>query len=273
SGFVCGLGAGDTAAMSGRHFLSPRLEINTRGFKQGFPRQILEYDAKTLVCPIEFPLHLRPFELLCDLCKVIADEESVLIQFKILTEDGEVLLDLPDLLSDVALQMEDNNLTVYNNNILPLLERVNETRHGIYRIKENYRIALRFKPRLWHAGFVVPVKLKEFLRKFFANNIQRKDGSSLDVGFPRETETRYSLDADDYIELMAILGYNDFPVRRNVRGKKIRDNGMLSLNGKLKISWMMQMWMNGHTPDKETETVASRKGFRPQASMLFDSAI
>ncbi len=176
------------------------------GGKNGF----YSYDQgeDLLIERISFPLHLRPFELLCDICKMVSDNEGVSIFMEILDEDGELIVDIIDPLEEVAKQFERNNLKWYHDSIKGVMEENSESHHGAFRIKRKLYARLTFKHKLFDSEYRLNEKARKIIAGFFGDNIKRDNGSHLDVAFSlEESNFLYHLDPEDYKMIKKSLGY------------------------------------------------------------------
>ncbi|MBU0634509.1 MAG: hypothetical protein KKB82_06750 [Candidatus Omnitrophica bacterium] len=177
--------------------LAPYLQISDITIKTLFarPKQVFIYKTT-------FPVHIRPLELLCDLSRIIMEKEGIKIYLKVLDKDKKEVLNFEQALDEMT-----NYITV----LLPYFEEFREYKHGVFRIKKEHYFQLSFT--LADETPVVPRRsIIDLFRKFFDNDIKRKDGSAIDVAFLyNDVQNRPTFEAHNMLELQAFLGYVFLP--------------------------------------------------------------
>ena len=180
------------------NLLSPSLQISDITLKSLFTRQ-----EQALICKATFLMHTRPFELLCDLSRIIMEKENIKIYLKVLDEGKKEVLNFEPPLSETT-----NPLLL----LAPYYVFFREQKHGVFHIKKDHYFQLNFT---FADGTAVLPRgpIIEIFKNFFDNAIKRQDGSLIDVGFISDKfQDRKTFEPENMLQLQAFLGYIPFPV-------------------------------------------------------------
>ncbi|MFH2145570.1 MAG: hypothetical protein ABII75_06030 [Candidatus Omnitrophota bacterium] len=223
------------------NLLSPHLQINDITIKALFTAQ-----KQKFIYEPSFIMHIRPFELLCDLSRIIMEKEGIKIYLKVLDEDKKEVLNFEQALDEI----NNNSLTL----LLPYFEEFREYKQGIFRIKKEHYFQVSFA--LADGTPLVPRKpILDLFRNFFDNSIKRKNGSAIDVGFiHNDFQNRPAFEPHNMLELEAFLGY----VTLLTQPKQISEKKPLLFDSYIDIDpepipaalWSsLDLMIQAHTPD------------------------
>lgn len=168
-------------------------------------------------------IHGRPFAVLCQIAKMIKHNEGININFKILNEDKQEIINSDTALSDIDLPKE-----FFLRFVLPVLSRqwqFNDQGQEKFAIKNPHYFQFTFMSEDGIA--VVPREgIAVLFNRFFSNTLKRKDNTSLDVSFyTEETKDVMALPDSDIEEIAVGLGYQSSKLISGKMSEIIADKG------------------------------------------------
>ncbi len=180
---------------TGKATLAPPLAIDS------FPLQTALTDAAGTSVRAEFILHVRPFALLCEIARLIHEQEGITIFLSARSKDGRQSFTFERPLSGIR---------NYGKVLAGFYHIFGGSVHGVIRIKNPHRFYLRFVDK--NSQPCCPVNIALFLENFLSNRLRRTDGSHLDVTFQGLlTEDLKGLPSTDMRQIKYLLGYAPKP--------------------------------------------------------------
>jgi hypothetical protein len=179
--------------------LAPHLSISTNSLHDSIVSEHIQNTG--FFCfnvQAGFLIHLRPFELLCDLSRVISEKEGISIQLNILDEHKQKAAELIYPLEEISAQFLENDLQIYHEDVNPVIKRFTKFAYGTAYIAKKHYFEIIIQPKL-NSNIYIPNKnILQFFEQFFKNQLTRKDGSIIDVSFDRDDlDNGYYLNPDD----------------------------------------------------------------------------
>ncbi|MBU1044965.1 MAG: hypothetical protein KJ915_11270 [Candidatus Omnitrophica bacterium] len=198
--------------------LAPQLAIETKVLHNSITYGHIHNEGYfSLIVEPDFLMHIRPFELLCDLSRVISEKEGISIELNILDEYKQRVSNIIYPLEEISAQFSDNDLHVYYEDIKPLIEGFTGSAHGLaYKAKKHY-FEVIIHQKLFQPAFIPSKHILLFFDQFFKNKLTRENGSIIDISFDSEnilndynSDNDYQLNPDDFKYLTTQLGDKDF---------------------------------------------------------------
>jgi hypothetical protein len=192
--------------------LAPHLSISTKLLHDSIVSEHIQKNGyfRFVVRP-GFLMHLRPFELLCDLSRVISEKEGISIQLNILDEHKQRVAELIYPLEEISAQFLKNDLHVYREDVNPVIESFTGVAHGVFYMAKKHYFEIIIQPKLFKGEYIPSKHIILFFEQFFRNQLTRKDGSIIDISFDRDDPSNgYHLNPDDLEYLTMQFGDKDF---------------------------------------------------------------
>lgn len=181
-----------------------------------------------------FIMHLRPFELLCDISRVISEKEAISIRLNILDEHKQRVTELIHPLEEISAQFLVNDLHVYHEDIDPVIKSFTKGANGASYIAQKHYFEIIIQPKLFNDKGIPSNSTMLFFERFFKNKLTRENGSIIDVSFDRDDPSNgYHLKPDDLKYLIMQFGDKDFP-------PALSSNSLSSGNGNRTIEKYLQ---------------------------------
>lgn len=187
---------------AGKDVLAPAICIDNYDFNRA-----MDISCSDPGVPASFILHIRPFETLCDIARLVHEREGISIFLSARAkETGE----------NFKIKRPLHEVKNYGSVLAKYFKSFGESRYEMIRIKHEHEFYLRMLDKDSRPCF--PAKLVDLLNGFFTNTLTRADGSAMDVSFQTlETEDLKGLSSADIQEIKYKLGYGARPLRE---GKK-----------------------------------------------------
>ncbi|MBC8358242.1 MAG: methyltransferase domain-containing protein, partial [Candidatus Aminicenantes bacterium] len=165
---------------------------------------ISENQESSLIVQAAYPIHVRPFDLLWDIARMIKENSQIKIFFEIRNKRGEGIytLDIPldeiDSPGKTALEIMKQLCSLGYLGNLDTLQ---------LSIKKDHYLRFAFKD-INDEPLYPGEKITTLLTNFVANNIKRTNGKLIDVSFNRfSADNRIEIDFSDRNEILTRLGY------------------------------------------------------------------
>ncbi|MBU1929583.1 MAG: hypothetical protein KKD79_06990 [Candidatus Omnitrophica bacterium] len=208
TGEILGEGIYDRASAENRRKLVLiQIDRNFKVFLQRMIGERLKINSALEVQAV-FPMHIRPFVLLCEIASAIKETRGIDIYITILNEIKEEVLKVSQALGDIKEANRDKAAW-------PVMEAVEPYRsyaHGVFYVSQTHYFRCEF-----FSPEGEPVHpdndISSLLQQFLSNTIIGRNGIKIDVSFPADEPDKEITEAQK-AEIFALIGYLS-PIREN----------------------------------------------------------